>query len=209
MQTYDPSPALRQTAGFVIPGMRPAHGTELSASATPIYDALYSEYRRLFRALPGDRSGEEEFRFIAFGLIRPYGFHYEEQPWRDTRRSMQPEHTYGGHGNAAQYFAQQYSTQGQPNDPGTDAGHSAHDTGGSDPYGHEGYGQDRYGHDGYDYGRDAHEHGGQDAQQHPGQGNGGNGWTPVGHFAPAQWSAAGGRHRGMLSLPSSRTGTRP
>ena len=61
VQTYDPSPALRQTAGFVIPGMRPAHGTELSASATPIYDALYSEYRRLFRALPGDRSGEGRF----------------------------------------------------------------------------------------------------------------------------------------------------
>ncbi|MFI9233280.1 MULTISPECIES: hypothetical protein [Streptomyces] len=28
-------------------------------SATPIYDSLYAEYRRSFRALPGDRSGEE------------------------------------------------------------------------------------------------------------------------------------------------------
>ncbi|MBB0231493.1 hypothetical protein [Streptomyces calidiresistens] len=34
-------------------------------SATPIYDALCAEYRRLFRTLPGDRSGEEE-SFDAF-----------------------------------------------------------------------------------------------------------------------------------------------
>ncbi|MEU7107100.1 hypothetical protein ACFQ2B_25410 [Streptomyces stramineus] len=38
-----------------------------SASVTPIYDALCAEYRRLFRALPFDRSGEEELRFTGFG----------------------------------------------------------------------------------------------------------------------------------------------
>ncbi|MBT2387011.1 hypothetical protein [Streptomyces sp. ISL-11] len=37
------------------------------ASVTPIYDALYSEYRRLFRALPFDRSGEEDLSFAGFG----------------------------------------------------------------------------------------------------------------------------------------------
>ncbi|WP_190108807.1 hypothetical protein [Streptomyces cinnamoneus] len=36
-------------------------------SVTPIYDALCSEYRRSFRALPGDRSGEEDLRFKGFG----------------------------------------------------------------------------------------------------------------------------------------------
>ncbi|WP_425575764.1 hypothetical protein [Streptomyces gobitricini] len=36
-------------------------------SATPIYDALYSEYLRSFRTLPGDRSGEEDLGFKAFG----------------------------------------------------------------------------------------------------------------------------------------------
>ncbi len=36
-------------------------------SPTPIYDALHSEYRRSFRALPGDRSGEENLGFPAFG----------------------------------------------------------------------------------------------------------------------------------------------
>ena len=36
-------------------------------SATPIYDALYAEYRRSFRTLPGDRSGEEDLGFRGFG----------------------------------------------------------------------------------------------------------------------------------------------
>ncbi|MET8571362.1 hypothetical protein [Streptomyces sp. NPDC004783] len=36
-------------------------------SATPIYDALYAEYVRSFRSLPGDRSGEEELEFTGFG----------------------------------------------------------------------------------------------------------------------------------------------
>jgi hypothetical protein len=36
---------------------------------TPIYDALYSEYRRLFRTLPGDRSGEESLRFSGFNAF--------------------------------------------------------------------------------------------------------------------------------------------
>ncbi|WP_146088281.1 hypothetical protein [Actinacidiphila yanglinensis] len=36
------------------------------ATNTPIYDALYSEYRRLFRTLPGDRSGEESLQFKGF-----------------------------------------------------------------------------------------------------------------------------------------------
>ncbi|MFF5446551.1 hypothetical protein [Streptomyces sp. NPDC012888] len=38
-----------------------------SASQTPIYDALYSEYLRSFRALPYDRTGEEDLGFTAFG----------------------------------------------------------------------------------------------------------------------------------------------
>lgn len=38
-------------------------------SATPIYDALYSEYVKSFRTLPGDRSGEENLGFTAFGNI--------------------------------------------------------------------------------------------------------------------------------------------
>ncbi|WP_105972711.1 hypothetical protein [Streptomyces geranii] len=41
-------------------------------SATPIYDALYAEYGKSFRSRPGDRSGEEELNFTAFGTS-PYG----------------------------------------------------------------------------------------------------------------------------------------
>ena len=42
------------------------------SSATPIYDELYAEYVKSFRALPGDRSGEEELGFTAFAGI-PHG----------------------------------------------------------------------------------------------------------------------------------------
>ncbi|WP_129309920.1 hypothetical protein [Streptomyces sp. L2] len=38
-------------------------------SATPIYDSLYAEWVKTFRTLPGDRSGEEELGFTAFGCI--------------------------------------------------------------------------------------------------------------------------------------------
>ncbi|MFG2625768.1 hypothetical protein [Streptomyces sp. NPDC048473] len=47
--------------------MRPSPDPSGGQSHTPIYDALYSEYRRSFRALPGDRSGEEDLGFVAFG----------------------------------------------------------------------------------------------------------------------------------------------
>lgn len=43
----------------------------LTASVTPIYDRLYSEFRQLFRALPGDRSNEEDLRFTGFGHFHP------------------------------------------------------------------------------------------------------------------------------------------
>ncbi|WP_338058090.1 hypothetical protein [Streptomyces cavernae] len=51
--------------------MRSAQDLGSSHSATPIYDALYAEYQRSFRALPGDRTGEEELGFTAFGPAGP------------------------------------------------------------------------------------------------------------------------------------------
>lgn len=47
--------------------MRPARDATAERSATPIYDALFTEWRRCFRALPGDRSGEEDPGFTGFG----------------------------------------------------------------------------------------------------------------------------------------------
>lgn len=68
VHTYDPS---RQRPTYQtstpIPSMRTAQDTGGDHSATPIYDALYSEYRRSFKALPGDRSGEEDLGFTSFG----------------------------------------------------------------------------------------------------------------------------------------------
>ncbi|MFU9038979.1 MULTISPECIES: hypothetical protein [Streptomyces] len=63
MHAYDPSS--RAPYAHPIPGMRPSRelGTTRPTdrgSATPIYDALYAEYRRSFRALPGDRTDEPE-----------------------------------------------------------------------------------------------------------------------------------------------------
>lgn len=62
MHAYDPFP--RAPFHHPIPGMRPSYDgpapTQVAeVSYTPIYDALYAEYRRSFRALPGDRTGEE------------------------------------------------------------------------------------------------------------------------------------------------------
>lgn len=70
MHTYDPT--RRPPQQSPIPSMRPAHEQAGGVSATPIYDALYAEYRRLFRTLPGDRHGEEGMGFTAFGT-GPHG----------------------------------------------------------------------------------------------------------------------------------------
>ncbi|WP_418956244.1 hypothetical protein [Streptomyces tritici] len=55
--------------------MRPAQEGTAEPSQTPIYDRLYAEYRRAFRALPGDRSGEDEpnFRTLGTGGYGGYG----------------------------------------------------------------------------------------------------------------------------------------
>ncbi|MFF4582728.1 hypothetical protein [Streptomyces sp. NPDC001389] len=58
--------------------MRPALDRDHApaASHTPIFDALYSEYLRSFRALPGDRSGEEDLGFTAFSYGSSHGYAY-------------------------------------------------------------------------------------------------------------------------------------
>ncbi len=54
-----------------IPPMRSPHDP-VPGSCTPIYDALYSEYRRLFRTLPGDRSGEECLQYNAVQTVHSW-----------------------------------------------------------------------------------------------------------------------------------------
>jgi hypothetical protein len=58
-------------------------------SATPIYDALCAEYRRLFRALPGDRSGEEHLSFV--------GFRHMGEHQRPEAAPLPRQHQYGRH----------------------------------------------------------------------------------------------------------------
>lgn len=72
VHAYDPFP---QPYPSQIPSMRPAQDVTAGTSPTPIYDALYSEYRRTFRTLPGDRSGEEDVPFRAFGTTVSTGVH--------------------------------------------------------------------------------------------------------------------------------------
>ncbi|MFJ8200293.1 hypothetical protein [Streptomyces sp. NPDC096152] len=55
-----------------IPSARSAQDSAGGPSATPIYDALYAEYVKSYRTLPGDRSGEENLGFTAFGIL-PHG----------------------------------------------------------------------------------------------------------------------------------------
>ncbi|MEF9902882.1 hypothetical protein [Streptomyces sp. P9-A2] len=65
MHAYD---APRRRPFPLVPApVRPAQDSEGGPSATPIYDALYAEYVKSFRSLPGDRSGEEKLGFAAFG----------------------------------------------------------------------------------------------------------------------------------------------
>ena len=91
VHAYDPSSRAPYT--HPIPGMRPsyepatAHLTD-HGSATPIYDALYAEYRRSFRALPGDRTDEPE---ISEAL-------HASRNWSRTTESAAP---LGGRGPAA------------------------------------------------------------------------------------------------------------
>ncbi|WSR65201.1 hypothetical protein OG702_28480 [Streptomyces sp. NBC_01198] len=70
VQTFDASS--RSPFQRYIPPMRSAQDASGGGgSATPIYDALYSEYRRLFRTLPGDRTGEESLQFVGFSTWHP------------------------------------------------------------------------------------------------------------------------------------------
>ncbi|MEU3489223.1 hypothetical protein [Streptomyces massasporeus] len=69
MHAYD---VPRRHSFSPIPSARSAQDSQGGPSATPIYDALYAEYVKSFRALPGDRSGEEKLGFTAFGNT-PHG----------------------------------------------------------------------------------------------------------------------------------------
>ncbi|MEY9967500.1 hypothetical protein ABIA33_005571 [Streptacidiphilus sp. MAP12-16] len=82
MQTFNSLPPQRWAPGYSpsAPLMPSPRSYEAEPpSTTPIYDSLYSEFRRLFRALPGDRSGEEDLRFTGFGHYHGASTEYAAQ----------------------------------------------------------------------------------------------------------------------------------
>ncbi|MFF3494330.1 hypothetical protein ACFYWS_23600 [Streptomyces sp. NPDC002795] len=61
-------------------------------SVTPIYDALFAEWRRSFRTLPGDRSGEDDLGFRGFDPL------HGPRPHHPPRWQPYPQqHTTGRH----------------------------------------------------------------------------------------------------------------
>ncbi|MFC9328279.1 hypothetical protein [Kitasatospora sp. NPDC057015] len=196
MYSYDVAAAHRQPTTVTsrpIPAMRPSYDAEHPHSTTPIYDELYSEYRRLFRALPGDRSGEEDLRFAGFAVREPY-------PSRSEARSYPPQQqaflTYAGQALGAPQFmpGQQNGQQGGPQlggqSGGQQGGQQGGGTGGLTSSGHA------------PAQRSASPSGSQGGQLGNGQG-----WVAAGYLGPVQTTGAGGRHRNRLSLPPGRSST--
>ncbi|MGW4732320.1 hypothetical protein ACWEQC_24635 [Streptomyces shenzhenensis] len=100
MHAYDVPSRLPSFAS--VPAARTGQDSPGSASATPIYDSIYAEWLKAFRALPGDRTGEEELKFIAFGLA-PHGTGAHETGTYGTG-------SYGSHAYTA-YSAGAYSAR--------------------------------------------------------------------------------------------------
>jgi hypothetical protein len=82
-------PALRP-----VPAARSGQEPSGGPSATPIYDALYAEYVRSYRTLPGDRTGEEEFRFNGFGDA----FHHRTGTYHSPTHGTYGAFSAGAHG---------------------------------------------------------------------------------------------------------------
>ncbi|MGW1176187.1 hypothetical protein ACWD4P_21035 [Kitasatospora sp. NPDC002543] len=132
MYSYDvsASPGRSATASRSIPGMRPSYDAEHPHSATPIYDELYSEYRRLFRALPGDRSGEEDLKFTGFAVRDGYPPIGEQRPYPPQQQAF---HTLPGQAPGLPQFMP--SSQHHGSGP---TGGQQHGSSGGQQHGHTG-----------------------------------------------------------------------
>ncbi|MEU7607036.1 hypothetical protein AB0B78_18065 [Streptomyces sp. NPDC040724] len=105
--------------------MRPARDRDSApaVSHTPIYDTLYSEYLRAFRALPGDRTGEEDLGFTAFSYgssytgVGSYGGGWNGSAWQRTddwqpsyTPQLQPQPAYSYAGSSGYAGGRQHQT---------------------------------------------------------------------------------------------------
>ncbi|MFF2662080.1 hypothetical protein ACFVUH_32570 [Kitasatospora sp. NPDC058032] len=190
MYSYDvPSSSRRPaTASRAIPGMRPSYDAEHPHSATPIYDELYSEYRRLFRALPGDRSGEEDLTFTGFAVRDTAPARTEPRPYPPQHQAFQ---TYAGQPIGIPQFV-----PGRPGGP--DHGSAQPDQPAFDRAGHGRHGE-HAGHGDHDSrgGHPGHPTGPQEHSPAPHAGRSGGAGRPAGpyttgfHPAPAPGRPAG------------------
>ncbi|MFF3336038.1 hypothetical protein ACFYWX_42075 [Streptomyces sp. NPDC002888] len=116
MHAYD---VPRRPSFQSIPSARPGQDPQGGPSATPIYDALYAEYVKSYRSLPGDRSGEEELGFTAFGNI-PHGMSAYSEHRSGTFSSSYSAYSAGAHsarqgsGSGQQSQWQRVGQLGQP-----------------------------------------------------------------------------------------------
>ncbi len=122
MHSYDSSRAPSYPS--TVPAMRPARDRDSApaVSHTPIYDTLYSEYLRAFRALPGDRSGEEDLGFTSFSYggsytvgAGSYGSGWNGSAWQradDWQPSYtpQPQPAYSYAGSSGYTSGRQHQT---------------------------------------------------------------------------------------------------
>ncbi|MDH6144166.1 hypothetical protein P3T35_006203 [Kitasatospora sp. GP30] len=224
MYSYDVTSALRHTTALrSIPAMRPSYDGEhpVAPAPTPIYDELYSEYRRLFRALPGDRSNEEELRFTGFAN-RPYESRAAYPPPAAAEPyggspQHQPFPAFAGQLPGAPQFVPAHQPSQAPNSqaPNAQSPHAyqpqapSHPSHSSHPAAHQGH-QAHQSHQAHQGHQAQQPHQAQQAQQNPGgpaqaQPTSGQGWVAAGYLAPAA-VATPGRHRGnLLSLPPGRS----
>ncbi|MGW3073847.1 hypothetical protein [Kitasatospora sp. NPDC001132] len=189
MYSYDvsASPGRSATASRSIPGMRPSYDAEHPHSATPIYDELYSEYRRLFRALPGDRSGEEDLKFTGFAVRDGYPLLGEQRSYPPQQQAF---HTLAGQVPGLPQFVPGPQSHGSGPTGGQQSGHTGgHDRGhtsshtGAQQHGHSG------GHTGTHTSPHPGSHTGAHTNPHPGSHTGGH--TAESHIG----SHSTGHHR--------------
>ncbi|ELP63109.1 hypothetical protein ACKI1I_42270 [Streptomyces turgidiscabies] len=120
MHTYD---VPRRQSYQSLPSARATQDYPSGPSATPIFDALYAEYGKSFRSLPGDRSGEEELDFAAFranpnGLTPSYGSSYGSNSGSYSAYSAGAlSARTGSQGGGWQRVGQLDAQQGQPAAP--------------------------------------------------------------------------------------------
>ncbi|MGC0317095.1 hypothetical protein QBC98_005594 [Kitasatospora acidiphila] len=218
MYSYDVTSALRHTTALrSIPAMRPSYDGEhpVAPAPTPIYDELYSEYRRLFRALPGDRSNEEELRFTGFAN-RPYETRAAYPPPAAAEPyggspQRQPFPAFAGQLPGAPQFVPAHQPSQAPNSqaPNAQSPHPYQPQAPSHPS-HSSHPAAHQGHQAHQSHQAQQPHQAQQAQQNPGgpaqaQPTSGQGWVAAGYLAPAA-VATPGRHRGnLLSLPPGRS----